>query len=204
MRQRPMAAPAVDPAVAQQERQQLLALAAEIVGRRFPGAHKIAHCFMRRVRRPHSRQLAGTMQPRQRHRVAPVGLDPLARPLRDQRRSDHQASVAESPDLAIKPISRRPGLKADMQPVVSLRQSLDRPLDWSRAVLDLAEKPNLASPACFRDRHGVLLLGDVESDKNFAMLSHGPPSVHEARLGLPSKPRSYLHERAGHRLSPRT
>ena len=204
MRQRPMAASAVNPAVPQQEGKQLLAFAAKIVRRRLAGSHKIAHRLMSRVRRPHSRQFAGPMQSRQRDRVAPVRLDALARPFRDQGRRDHHAVVAERLDLAIKPVSRRPGFKADVQPTVSARQSLDRPLDRQRAVLDVAEKPDFAGPAAFRDRHGVLLLGDIKSHKDFAILSHGPPSVHEARLGLPEQPSFLLHERAGHRLSPRT
>jgi hypothetical protein len=33
----------------------------------------------------------------------------------------------------------------------------------------------------------VLLLGDIESHENFAILSHGPLSVHEARLGPPEQ-----------------
>src|SRR6516162_8913855 len=94
----------------------------------------------------HSCQFAGPMQSRQRDRVALVGLDPLARPFRDQSRSDHEAIVAESLNLAIEPISRRPSFKADMQPVVSICQSLDRPLDRQRTVLDLAEKPDFPSP----------------------------------------------------------
>jgi hypothetical protein len=122
---------------------------------------------------------------------------------RNQSRSDHKAIAAEGLNLTIKPISRRPSLKADMQPIVSVSQSLDRPLDRQRTVIDLAEKPDFPSPASLRDRDRVLLLADVESNKNFAMLSHGPPSVHEARLGLPEQPLFYLHERAGHRLSPR-
>ena len=85
-------------------------------------------------------------------------------------------------------LSRRPGFKADMQPVVSLSQSLDRSLDRSRAVLDLAQEPDLPHSASLRDRHRVLLLRDVKSDKSFAILSYGPPSVHEARLGLPEQP----------------
>jgi hypothetical protein len=44
-----------------------------------------------------------------------------------------------------------------MQPVVSLRQSLDRSLDRQRTVFDLAEKSDFPSPARFGDRHGVLL-----------------------------------------------
>jgi hypothetical protein len=34
-----------------------------------------------------------------------------------------------------------------MPPVVSVRQSLDRPLDRQGAILDIAEKPNLSRPA---------------------------------------------------------
>jgi hypothetical protein len=196
MRQRPMAASAVNPAVTQQEGKQLLAFATKIGARRLAGPHKIAHRLVSRVRRPHARQLAGPMQPRQRDRIPTVRLDPLARPFRDQSWSDHHAIVAEGLDLAIKPVSRRPGFKADMQPLVPVRQSLDCPLDRQRTVLDIAEKPDLPGPASFRDRHRVLLLGDVESHENFAILSHGPPSVHEDRLGLPEQP-SFLPARKG-------
>jgi len=125
------------------------------------------------------------MQPRQRDRIPPARLDALARPSRDQSRSDHHAIVAESLYLAIKPVSRQPGFKADMQPIVSVRQSLDRSLDRQRAVLDVAKKSDFSRPPPFRDRDCVLLLGDVESHEDFAILSHGPPSVHEARLGMP-------------------
>ena len=85
-----------------------------------------------------------------------------------------------------------------------VRQSLDRPLDRERAILDIAEKPDFAAPARLRDGYGVLLLRDIKSYKDFAMPSQGPPSVHEARLGSPEQPSSYLHERAGRRLTPRT
>jgi hypothetical protein len=61
-------------------------------------------------------------------------------------------------------------------------------LDRQRTVLDIAEKPDFPSPAPFRDGRGVFPLGDVESHESFAILSHGPPSVHEARLGMPEQP----------------
>jgi hypothetical protein len=82
------------------------------------------------------------MQPRQRNRIAPVRLDPLARPFRNQSRSDNHAFVAERLDLPIKPVCRRPGFKTNMQPIVSARQSLDRSRDRQRAVLDVAKKPD--------------------------------------------------------------
>jgi hypothetical protein len=136
------------------------------------------------------------MQPRQRNRIPSIRFDPLTRPFRNQSRSDNHAFVAERLDLAIKPMSRWSGFKADMQPIVSICQSLDRPLDRQRAVLDIAEKPAFSRPPSFRDRDRVLLLGDVESQEDFAILSHGPHSVHEARLGMPEQP-SFLHARKG-------
>jgi hypothetical protein len=176
--------------VAQQEGQQLLAFAAKVVGGRFAPPHQVADRLMRRIRRPDSRQLAGPVQSRQRDRVAPVRLDPFARPFRDQGRSNHHAIVAERLDLTIEPVSRRPGFKTDMQPVVSVGQSLDRPLDRQRTALDIAEKADFASPPAFRDRHGVFLLGDIKSHKDFAMLSHGPPSCMRPGSVRPSNPRS--------------
>src|ERR1700751_3969131 len=154
------------------------------------------------LRRPHSCEFASPMQSRQRDRIASVRLHPLARPFRDQGRSNHHAVVTESPDLTIKPVSCRPGFKADLQPVVSVRKSLHRPLDRQRSVLNIAEKPDFPSPSAFGDRYGVLLLGDIKSHKDFAMLSHGPPSVHEARLGSPEQPSSLTARKAGHRLWP--
>jgi hypothetical protein len=96
--------------------------------------------------------------------------------------------VAEVPDLPAQPIARRPGLEADVQPAIALAELLDYLLDRRGLVLDLAEKPDLTASVTLRDRHRVLQLGDIESDENFSMLSHGSPSVREARLGPPEQP----------------
>ena len=200
MRERPVAAAAVNPAVPEEEREKLLALSPKIVSRRLTGANKVPDRLMSRIGRPDPCQFTGTVQTRQRNRIPTVRLDPLARSFRDQRRSDHQAIAPERLHLAIKPVSRRPGLKADVQLVVPGRQSLDRLLDRQWVVLDIAEKPHFSLPPSFCDRHRVLpllatskatktsSLGDIESHENFAMLLHGPPSVHEARLGQPERP----------------
>jgi hypothetical protein len=64
--------------------------------------------------------------------------------------------VAERLDLAIKPVSHRPGFKADLQPVVPIRQSPDRAFDRQRTVFDIAKKsdfplrpPSAIATACF-------------------------------------------------------
>jgi hypothetical protein len=58
VRQRPMAPAAVNPTVSQQEGKQLLALAAKVIRCGLASPHEIPHRFMRRVRRPDSRQFA--------------------------------------------------------------------------------------------------------------------------------------------------
>ena len=164
-------------------------------------------CFVGGVRCPHARQFAGPMQPRQRNRISPVRFDPLARPFRDQSRSDHHAFVAERLDLPIKLISRRFGFKPDMRPAVSTSRSLlDRSLDRQQAVLDVAEKPDFSRPgppsaiatACF-------FLATSKATKT--SLTFPWPALRALRLGSAclEQPRSYLYERAGHHgAGPRT
>src|SRR5215204_3500649 len=105
------------------------------------------------------------MQPRQRDRVPPVRLDPLARPLRDQSRRNHHAVVAKIPDLPAQPVPLGRGLEADVQAIISTAELLDRPLDRRRPVLDLAEEPNLARAAALGNRHSMLHLGPSNAQK---------------------------------------
>jgi hypothetical protein len=112
----------------------------------------------------------------------------LARPFRNQGLSDHHTIVAVRLDLAIKPVSHRPGFKADLQPVVPIRQSPDRAFDRQRTVFDVAKKSDFPPPAAFRDRDGVLLLGDIKSHKNFAMLPMVRPPYMRLGSGCPSNP----------------
>src|SRR5215213_9515583 len=81
----PGAAAGEDPAVAEQEGLQLLARAPQLLHRRLAGAHQLAHGLVAGIRDPDRRELAGAVQLGQGQRVPPVGLDPLARALRDQR-----------------------------------------------------------------------------------------------------------------------
>jgi hypothetical protein len=60
MRQRSMAASAVNPAVPQQKGEQLLALPTKIVSCRFAGADKIAHGVVRRIGCPSVRRPEAT------------------------------------------------------------------------------------------------------------------------------------------------
>jgi hypothetical protein len=55
------------------------------------------------VRDPHRRHFLGTQELGERNRVTPIGLNPLARPSRDQRRRNHHAVVAERADQSTEP-----------------------------------------------------------------------------------------------------
>ena len=78
VRQRPMAAPVVDPAMTQEKREQLLPFAAHVVRSGFPGPDQIADGLMDEVWNPDPGQLSRPVQPRQRDGIPPVRLDPLA------------------------------------------------------------------------------------------------------------------------------
>jgi hypothetical protein len=103
MRPAQMVAAAEDPPMAQQQRQQLLTLAAQIPRRSLARPDEIAYRFMHRVRHPNRRQLTGRQKPCQRHRITPVGLDPVARFLRDQGGRDDAAVVTQSANLTVQP-----------------------------------------------------------------------------------------------------
>jgi hypothetical protein len=78
MRQRPVAAAAVNPAMPEEEREKLLALSPKVVRRGLPGPHKIPDSLMSRIGRPDSRKLSRSIKTRQRNRIPTVRLDPLA------------------------------------------------------------------------------------------------------------------------------
>jgi hypothetical protein len=56
-------------------------------------AHEIADRLMSPIRNPHSGQFSGAMQLGEVNRTPPVGLDPISRLARDQRRSHDDAIV---------------------------------------------------------------------------------------------------------------
>jgi hypothetical protein len=140
-------------------------------------------------------QFAGPLQSCQLDRVAPVRLV-LARPFRNQGRSDHHTIVAERLDPSIKPVSVSPTSKqtcsrsyrsASILIVRSIGNGLFSTSPRNRT--SPLWPPSAIATACF-------FLATSKATKNFAMLSHGPPSVHEARLGLTKQP-SFLTARKG-------
>jgi hypothetical protein len=94
-------------AVPQQEAGQLLARLTQRAHRRQTRAHEIADRFMGLIRNPDRGQFAGTVQPREIYRIPPVGLDPVTRLARDQRRSNDNASMPRRGQLPLNAIAAR-------------------------------------------------------------------------------------------------
>jgi hypothetical protein len=91
------------PTMTKQERQQLLTFLAPIRCRCRARPGQVAYRLVDGIRHPDCRQLAGAKQARQRHRVTPVCLDPLADLSRDQRRRDSRAVVTQGANLVVQP-----------------------------------------------------------------------------------------------------
>src|SRR5262245_54974104 len=102
--------------------------------------------------------------------------------------SDHAQPPHEIPDTPVQPITGRPSLIAEIQFGIASGQFADQPLYNRRRTCHIAQKADLAATPTVRDRHRMLCLRRVEGNKRFAMLPHGPPSVHEARLAPPEQP----------------
>src|SRR4051812_24657264 len=80
----PVRASILPDSVAQQKGLQMLALRAQVRHRGLTGPHQLAHGLMPRVGDPDPGEFASAMQPGQGDGIPAIGLDALARPLRDQ------------------------------------------------------------------------------------------------------------------------
>jgi hypothetical protein len=91
------------------------------------GAHQFAHRLMAGIGDPDRGEFTGTVQFGQRHRVAPVGLDPIARTPGDQRGRNNRACMTKRGDLPVQAISCRPGFIAKRQPAMPFLQLRNQP-----------------------------------------------------------------------------
>ena len=160
---------------------QLLASPHQVHGCIHTRTNQIAKSFVRTIRHPHSRQVAGSVQDRQLLRVPPVGLDPLTWLARNERGRRHRATMAQRCELAVDVVPATAGLVAEVELTV-LREPLGHLRDVVRLVGDDANEPHRAVPPVFgyADRDGLLM--DVHAYKrsdglhlSLILLSTGEP-----------------------------
>src|SRR5262249_50706946 len=96
-------------------------------------------------RNPHRGQLARPMQLRQAGGVPPIRPDPVARPLRDQRRCHDNAIVS-----ARRQLTARSCLITEPQLYPPLAELATQPVQRRRRVGSAAVVPNLAAQAVLR------------------------------------------------------
>jgi len=179
-------------ALAQQKPRELLTRTAQGPHRVEAGPYQVAHRLMSGIGNPYRRQLAGPVQLGQTGRVPPIRLDPVARPLRDQRWRHDSAFVPERRQLALDAITARPGLIAEPQLDPLLAELAGQPLQRRRRVRDPAIFPHLAPPAAFRDRHDDPVLVNIKPDIRDT-ISQDPSPMHEARRRPIRRNPRYLH-----------
>src|SRR5581483_3385684 len=90
--------------------------------------------------------------------------------------------------LSMEAITGRPCFVTEMQSGVALLQSRDHTAHGRGIGIDLAQKPYFPLSAIFGQRHGMPCLGDIESNENCCILSHGSSSCAEARLAQCEQP----------------
>ena len=115
-----------DPAPAQQHLAHPMAAAHQILMGVLARAAQVAHRFVLNRGRMDLRQQPGAEQLSQLARVTTVGLDPIARLARDQRRRDHDAAGAGFHDPALQRVAAGTRLVAEAN-LPAGRQALDLP-----------------------------------------------------------------------------
>ena len=88
-------------------------------------AHEVAQRFIVGRRNADRRELARPMQPGQGVAIPPIGLDPIAAPLRHARGIDHDAVLALAGEIAMDPEPARAGLVHEPQPSIRCAQRRD-------------------------------------------------------------------------------
>ncbi len=119
-------------------------------------------------------EVTGTQQAGERDGVAAIGLDPIPRPLRDERGGDRMAGQLLAGEIAVQPVAARAGLVGEQQAAGLRFQGADQFIDIALAGADVAEGDDLRA-ALFRGvGHGDGLLVHIETDiKGGARLFHG-------------------------------
>ena len=193
--------PPIVASLAQQKSGELLARPAQAVHRVEPRADQIAHRLVPGIGNPHRRQLARPVQLGQAGGIPPVGLDPVARPLRDQRRGDHGTLVSLGRQSTLNAITARPRLIAKPQGHAIAAELAQQTVQRRGRVGDPAMLPHLAPQAALCHHHDDAFLVNIKPDVSDT-IHHDPSPTHEARHRLTRRNPRYLH--TVRRVAPRS
>jgi hypothetical protein len=163
----------------QQEARELLTGLTQTADRRQTGAHEIADRLMSLIGNPYGGQFTGPMQLGEVDRIPRVGLDPIPRLVRDQRRSHDDAAMPGQGQLPLNAIAARSGLITEPKLAPSARQFRRQSVQGRRLVRDLAVLAHVVPPGRLGKRNRDRLLVHVKAyicDKSV----QDPSPMHEA------------------------
>src|ERR1700737_953990 len=184
--------PPIMAALPQQKARELLARPAQRMHRVETGAHQIAHRLVPGVRNPHRGQLARPVQSRQTGRIPPIGLDPIARPLRDQRWRHHDPSGPVRGQGTLDAIPARACLITEPKPDARGAELAHQAIQGPRRVGNPAIFPDLAAQAALGYRDDYAFLVNIKPNVSDT-IRHDPSPMHEARHRPTRRNPRYLH-----------
>ena len=156
----------------QQKRGDVLPLDSVVLGRCIASPHKVPHRLVTLIRNPDRGQLTSPQQLHEIDGVAPIGLDPITRLGRDQRRRHHHAVMAKVLDQSVETVSCRASLVAERQSSVFTREFCHELACRGFSIVELAEIANLTISTCISNRHCIAQFRRVQRHERFAMMLH--------------------------------
>jgi hypothetical protein len=134
---------------------------------------------------------------RWRH-VAPIGLDPITRLGRDQRRRHHHAVMAKALDQPLETVSCRAGLVAERQSSVFARELCHKLACPDFSIVELAEISNLTVSTGIGNRDRIAQFRRVQRHERFAMMLHDSPPCVRLCPVHPRNPRHHIEGESPH------
>ena len=187
--------------LAQQKSGELLTHAAQAVHGVEPGPNQVAHRFVPGIRNPHRGQLAGSVKSGQTDGIAPVGLDPVPRSLRDQRGGDDNAFLSSRRHVTLNAITARSGFVTKPQAHAVAAELAQQTVQRRRRIRDPAVLPYLAAQTARRYRNDDPFLVNIKTNVGDT-IHHDPSPMHEARHRSIRRNPRYLH--TVRRVAPRS
>jgi hypothetical protein len=162
MRLGPCVTTGEDPAMTEEKGLQVLTGAPQVLHRGSPAAHEFPYCLVTLIRHPDGCQFSSAVQFGQGRRIATIGLNPLARPPRDQRRRDYDALVAKPGDLTMQAIAGWSGLVAEGELLTPFGKLRYQTLNAVRFTVDVPDKAHLTVTSRLGDCHRDLQLRCIQ------------------------------------------
>jgi hypothetical protein len=144
------------------------------------------------IRNPYRGQFAGAVKFGQADGIAPIGLDPVTRSLRDQRGGDDNAFLSLGRHVTLNAIAARPGFVTKPQALAVAAELAQQTVQRRRRIRDPAVFPYLAAQTARRYRNDDPFLVNIKPNVGDT-IRHDPSPMHEARYrSIRCNPR-YLH-----------